>query len=87
LKLIKQLLGDVLGLRRPGSQTIQTCPYVPKPLPAVPQPELTIIAKFLCVKGILFFSFWQSIAISFLVAVHAIRKGQLALVLVDPRAS
>ncbi|KAH9991944.1 organic solute transporter Ostalpha-domain-containing protein [Russula compacta] len=30
--------------------------------------------KFLCVKGILFFSFWQAIGISFLASVGAIKK-------------
>lgn len=32
------------------------------------------VPKFLCVKGILFFSFWQSIGVSFLVAVGAITR-------------
>jgi len=33
-----------------------------------------MIAKFLCVKGILFFSFWQGLAVSLLVAIHAIKR-------------
>ncbi|ODO09217.1 hypothetical protein I350_02817 [Cryptococcus amylolentus CBS 6273] len=32
------------------------------------------VPKFLCVKGILFFSFWQGIGISLLVAMHAIKS-------------
>ncbi|KIY50468.1 DUF300-domain-containing protein, partial [Fistulina hepatica ATCC 64428] len=32
------------------------------------------VPKFLCVKGILFFSFWQSLGISILVAAEVIRK-------------
>jgi len=35
-------------------------------------------AKFVCVKGILFFSFWQSIAVSLLVAFKAIKRGEWA---------
>lgn len=34
-------------------------------------------AKFLCVKGILFFSFWQGVLIGFLVSVKAIKHGEL----------
>lgn len=34
------------------------------------------LPKFLCVKGILFFSFWQGLAVSALVAVGAIRKRE-----------
>lgn len=32
--------------------------------------------KFLCVKGILFFSFWQALSISALVAAGIIRKSK-----------
>jgi hypothetical protein len=39
---------------------------------------VTIPAKFLCVKGILFFSFWQGLAVSLLVAVHAIKRCESA---------
>jgi hypothetical protein len=34
-------------------------------------------AKFLCVKGILFFSFWQGVGISFLVSIGVITRGEL----------
>lgn len=32
--------------------------------------------KFLCVKGILFFSFWQAITISALVAAGVIKRSE-----------
>jgi hypothetical protein len=34
-------------------------------------------AKFLCVKGILFFSFWQGVFVGFLVSTGAIKSGAL----------
>lgn len=72
---------NVLGLCERRHQTIQVSSFC---LTKACGHHLTIVwagfirpmPKFLCVKGILFFSFWQAITISALVAIGAIRQGE-----------